>query len=114
MPVRWEELSNALKKSDTRVLEFEPRSALQRLKRVGDLFAPVLKLKQKLPKEFASLTTPPKRKAPSKLADYQAKRNFARTTEPGPDLPRRSTQRRRRRFVVQKHAASHLHYDLRL
>jgi bifunctional non-homologous end joining protein LigD len=110
VPVRWEELTKALQKKDADFLEFEP----QRLNRVGDLFAPVLELKQRLPKGFASLTTPPKRKTPARLADYQAKRNFARTTEPSSDLPRRSTQGSRRRFVVQKHAASHLHYDLRL
>jgi bifunctional non-homologous end joining protein LigD len=114
MPVRWEELTNALKKSDARLLEFEPESALQRLKRVGDLFASLLKLKQKLPKEFASLTPTAARKAPRSLGAYRDKRNFARTDEPDPAVPRRSTQGSRRRFVVQKHAASHLHYDFRL
>ena len=52
-----------------------------------------------------------------KLAAYKAKRNFTRTAEPaGDDTPRRSAPRRgtRLRFVIQKHAASHLHYDLRL
>src|SRR5205814_7401282 len=114
MLVKWEELNKAIKEQDVKFLEFTPDVALQRLKRVGDLFAPVLKLKQKLPKEFAYLTSGESKKRPRSLQAYNAKRNFARTTEPAPDLPRRSTQGSRRRFVVQKHAASHLHYDLRL
>jgi bifunctional non-homologous end joining protein LigD len=46
------------------------------------------------------------------LADYKRKRNFNKTAEPEGGLQRRS--RRGLRFVIQKHAASHLHYDLRL
>jgi bifunctional non-homologous end joining protein LigD len=114
MAVRWEELSKALKKSDVDLLEFQPQEALRRLKRIGDLFAPVLKLKQRLPEQFAALRTPRKRKIPKSLASYKAKRNFAKTAEPDPALTRRSAQGSRRRFVVQKHAASHLHYDFRL
>jgi bifunctional non-homologous end joining protein LigD len=53
----------------------------------------------------------PKRAA---LSEYEAKRHFERTNEPLPQLPTRSRQGSRRRFVVQKHAASHLHYDFRL
>jgi len=45
------------------------------------------------------------------LSEYKSKRNFDKTPEPGP-TPRRS--RTGRRFVIQKHRASHLHYDLRL
>jgi hypothetical protein len=46
------------------------------------------------------------------LARYQKKRDFSRTAEPsghGAVSPSN-----RLRFVIQKHAASHLHYDLRL
>lgn len=53
----------------------------------------------------------------SKLSAYEKKRDFTKTSEPGPDQdPRasRSTGRRSSAFVVQKHAASHLHYDFRL
>ena len=115
MPVKWEELTTALKKADADLFEYEAEEALHRLKRVGDLFAPLLKLKQKLPKEFASLRKKrPRRKTPAALADYRVKRDFTRTAEPVPALPRSSAQGSRRRFVVQKHAASHLHYDFRL
>ncbi len=48
-----------------------------------------------------------------KLAPYRAKRDFRRTAEPsGTRTPARDP--RVRRFVVQKHAARRLHYDLRL
>jgi bifunctional non-homologous end joining protein LigD len=50
--------------------------------------------------------------ARSKLATYEAKRDFAKTTEPkGRGKVATST---RPRFVIQKHAARRLHYDLRL
>jgi bifunctional non-homologous end joining protein LigD len=46
-----------------------------------------------------------------KLTEYRRKRNFSRTREPEGGKPIRST---RLAYVVQKHAASRLHYDLRL
>src|SRR5438046_5271680 len=52
MPVKWEELRKALRIEDVAELDFPPDAALKRLKRVGDLFAPVLKLKQKLQKNL--------------------------------------------------------------
>jgi len=47
-----------------------------------------------------------------KLAPYQAKRDFTKTAEPSgkAKVPTSS----RLRFVIQKHAATRLHYDLRL
>ena len=53
MPVTWEELERALKAKDRDALDFEPAAALARLAKVGDLFAPVLKLRQRLPAAFA-------------------------------------------------------------
>lgn len=47
------------------------------------------------------------------LATYRAKRDFSRTAEPS-DKSRAKTTARGKRFVVQKHAASRLHYDFRL
>ena len=46
------------------------------------------------------------------LTRYQEKRDFTRTAEPNGHLAVAPSSRLR--FVIQKHAASHLHYDLRL
>lgn len=52
---------------------------------------------------------------PDPLADYRRKRDFTRTAEPlGSDEPAAAPRAARRLFVVHKHDASHLHYDLRL
>jgi bifunctional non-homologous end joining protein LigD len=110
MPVEWSEL----KKGKVDALYFDARAALNRLKKVGDLFAPVLTLKQKLPAQFSSGEETKPRSKVRALEKYAAKRHFNRTSEPGPTAPRRSRQGSRRRFVIQKHAASHLHYDFRL
>ncbi len=120
MAVSWAELERASKKKDLDALFFTPADALRRLEKEGDLFAPVLTTKQKLPKEAWNGDEPPpppsRRKKPSaqrSLQTYAAKRDFSRTQEP-PPRPTRSRQGSRRRFVIQKHAASHLHYDFRL
>jgi bifunctional non-homologous end joining protein LigD len=50
--------------------------------------------------------------AHDKLTAYKAKRDFRQTREPsGQDAVKPMT---RRRFVIQKHDATRLHYDLRL
>src|SRR5262245_18148939 len=60
---------------------------------------------------------PKKQRRPEKtsLEAYDAKRDFARTPEPKPARGRgRGDGGRGNGFVVQKHAARRLHYDLRL
>jgi len=51
-PVEFKELEIALKKQDMESLFFLPDAALKRVEEMGDLFAPVLKQKQKIPKDF--------------------------------------------------------------
>jgi bifunctional non-homologous end joining protein LigD len=47
-PVSWDEIETAMKKK-AKKLVFETEDVLRRIQKHGDLFAPVLKLKQKLP-----------------------------------------------------------------
>jgi bifunctional non-homologous end joining protein LigD len=48
-PVTWDEVEQTLKKKDAGRLGFEAKDVLARVEKMGDLFEPVLKLKQKLP-----------------------------------------------------------------
>ena len=48
-PVTWEEVKDCLEKDDSELLVFTSDKVLQRVEKLGDLFEPVLKLKQKLP-----------------------------------------------------------------
>ncbi len=49
-PVKWAEVEQVLKKKDAALLVFEAGQVLERVQEMGDLFEPVLTLKQKLPK----------------------------------------------------------------
>src|SRR6202047_1267999 len=48
----------------------------------------------------------------NKLSKYRAKRDFSKTAEPSGQTKIATSNRRR--FIIQKHAATRLHYDLRL
>ena len=50
------------------------------------------------------------------LEEYRRKRDFKKSPEPAgePEEAKRIRQGKPRFFCVQKHLASHLHYDLRL
>jgi bifunctional non-homologous end joining protein LigD len=48
-PVTWREIEDAVKRNNARLLSFEASEVLKRVERRGDLFAPVLRLKQTLP-----------------------------------------------------------------
>jgi bifunctional non-homologous end joining protein LigD len=48
-PVTWDEVEKALKKKDPKLLVFEAGQVVERSQKLGDLYEPVLELKQKLP-----------------------------------------------------------------
>ncbi|MDO8540537.1 MAG: non-homologous end-joining DNA ligase [Opitutaceae bacterium] len=139
MPLTWVELTKARKAKDRDALFFTPDEALKRVRKLGDLFAPVLTTKQQLPDAFLQLkprrrsrrpspgwrgrdataeppasSPPPTKGRRSSLARYAAKRDFTQTAEPGAAAPAAAAPEGALRFVIQKHAASHLHYDFRL
>src|SRR6476620_10384024 len=62
-PVTWQEVEECLKKGDPELLVFTADQALQRVEKSGDLFEPVLKLKQKLP-PLAALGSQPEAESP--------------------------------------------------
>jgi bifunctional non-homologous end joining protein LigD len=59
-----------------------------------------------------SATRPATAKKSAALTEYNRKRDFTRTKEPAGTVPKATGKALH--FVVQKHAASHLHYDFRL
>ena len=67
-------------------------------------------------KKAAAKKTAAKKSAAKKpgaaLAEYNRKRDFTRTKEPAGTVPK--ARGKALHFVIQKHAASHLHYDFRL
>lgn len=58
-PVSWDEVERALKKKDAGLLVFESSKTIARFEKMGDLFEPVLELKQKLPDMRAAAAKEP-------------------------------------------------------
>ncbi len=130
MPVTWEELGKAVKRGKSDALSFKPDAAVKRINKLGDLFAPVLNLRQKLPAVFTkALAAGPPPKVSSwprnrnksgqdhdkSLREYAAKRDHTKTPEPAANpVAKSASVKGPQRFVIQKHEASHLHYDWRL
>jgi len=93
-PVSWEEVKGALKKKDVKLLVFEAPQVLERVERVGDLFEPVLKLKQKLP-DLAKLSAV----APEASAEVDlAAVSWEKSTRQGETRVRKHTLKRLHRF----------------
>jgi bifunctional non-homologous end joining protein LigD len=127
MPIAWDELARVVKRGDQKLLYFTPAAAIKRIKRMGDLFEPILTLEQTLPSAFMEALAAGARPKLSSwqgkrtgtrdksLREYAAKRDYAQTPEPAADASTRNAKRTGSlRFVVQKHQARQLHYDFRL
>ena len=97
-PVTWEEVEQALKKRDANLLVFEAHQVLERVAKRGDLFAPVLTLKQKLPKLPGMAGSPPEATEP-KSAEPGAEPARKRSERPAGSLSRRAAAKKQARKV---------------
>jgi len=77
-PVEWPEVEDALTKKDATRLVFEAKDVLTRVEKMGDLFEPVLKLKQKLP-QLAGVT-----EVEEKLPAKEERITIAKQAQPRP------------------------------
>jgi bifunctional non-homologous end joining protein LigD len=91
MPLEWHEVEKCWQKKDASLVFFEATEALKRVEKKGDLFAPILTLKQSLKEALAaSASGKPLKVAKSRLkgtgdgsiSAYNAKRDFSQTAEP--------------------------------
>ena len=85
-PVTWDEVQRTLKKKDASLLVFESAQTIARFEKMGDLFEPVLELKQKLPnlKATASVAHEPE---PIEIAAQAEEENSSK--KPGKKIARK-------------------------
>jgi bifunctional non-homologous end joining protein LigD len=112
MPLSWDELNNLDKPSS-----FNIRNAVEKVEQDGDAWegmgAYAVELHtHRTTKVSAAKKLPPnkKHKTPEQLESYKEKRDFKKTPEPAGEIITGGNNN----FVVHRHHASHLHYDLRL
>jgi bifunctional non-homologous end joining protein LigD len=123
-PLTWEEVERGVRPQD-----FTIATVWKRFRRVGDLFEGVLTRPQDLTAALEAFGLPSTKEAAAEparavrsseqvvaasrdpnLTEYLRKRDFAGTPEPAPGGARGAGNS----FVIQKHRATRLHYDLRL
>lgn len=109
-PITWEELEQIEKLSDWNISK-----TLDRVLNSGDAWESIRGWAVPLhtdKRAYALKDLPPneKHKTPEQLEDYEKKRDFNKTPEP----QFTNNEISGNRFVIQRHHASHLHYDLRL
>jgi bifunctional non-homologous end joining protein LigD len=110
MPLSWDELA---KLKDPK--EHNITNAVDRVLNNGDAWegmdAYAVEIHTHRKKTIAKkLPVSRKRKTPEQLESYEKKRNFKKTSEPKPEIDISGGNN----FVVHRHHATNLHYDLRL
>ncbi|WKZ61223.1 MAG: non-homologous end-joining DNA ligase [Cyclobacteriaceae bacterium] len=110
MPLKWEELE-VLESP----LEYNMHNAIEKVLNDGDAWegmdAFAVELHNHRKRVVAKeLPASKKRKTPAQLESYEKKRDFKKTPEPDA----RIVEGGGNNFVIHRHHASHLHYDLRL
>ena len=107
MPLRWEEVEA----SETAVPGYSLFEVPEKLAREGDAWEGMAAF-------AASIVANPGAKGPpgdrGSLTQYAGKRDFDRSSEPSPSGSSKAQSSDQWRFVVQRHRARNLHYDLRL
>jgi bifunctional non-homologous end joining protein LigD len=81
-PVTWEEVEKTLKKKDASLLVFEAKKAVARFEKIGDLFEPLLELKQKLPNLGAAATSAVENEPIEIAAEAEDEERAARQMKP--------------------------------
>ncbi|TDI67136.1 MAG: hypothetical protein E2O88_08195 [Bacteroidetes bacterium] len=111
MPLTWDQLTEVKDPN-----QFNIKTVLELVLKDGDAWEPMgayavsLHTERKLVKQKKDLPTGETYKTPDQLNRYQQKRDFSKTSEPQSDLVVGFDQA----FVLHRHHASRLHYDLRL
>jgi bifunctional non-homologous end joining protein LigD len=94
-PVTWDDVQRTFKKKDASLLVFEATQVLSRVEKIGDLFAPVITLKQRLPDLTAVVAA--KEPEPVKIAARASSarpRKPSHTKKSGPKKPIRKKSRK--------------------
>jgi bifunctional non-homologous end joining protein LigD len=91
-PVTWQEVENCLKKGDPEMLVFTSDQVLSRVEKFGDLFEPVLKLKQKLPSLDALGQDTPQLPVSARPARKKSLRSPTSTRKTATGAPKRKTK----------------------
>jgi bifunctional non-homologous end joining protein LigD len=103
-PVTWDEVENCLRKKDPSLLVFESHQTLDRVEKMGDLFASLLSLKQKLPKlpgidggEVVAVTAGLEMAAQAQSKSIRREKSSAKNSRRSArDAPRKSSRLRKK------------------